>query len=111
KGMPAAMMMSNLQAAVKTCASKRTGPRELCETVNRLMCDNMASHGFITFFYSVIDTVAKQLTYCNAGHNPPLFCGSAPSDHTVRLNSGGTVLGVFNEWRYEEQTLAFSSGD
>jgi sigma-B regulation protein RsbU (phosphoserine phosphatase) len=104
KGMPAAMMMSNLQAAVKTCVSKRMRPRELCESVNRLMCANMASHGFITFFYSVLNTNKKALTYCNAGHNQPIL-----ADH--RLSYGGGVLGVFREWRYEEQEVALASGD
>jgi sigma-B regulation protein RsbU (phosphoserine phosphatase) len=70
KGMPAALMMANLQAAVKACAAKRTPPKDLCSAINQLMCQNMAAEGFISFFYAVIDSRSKRLIYCNAGHNP-----------------------------------------
>ena len=56
KGMPAAMIVSSLQAAVKSYASKRMSPKELCERVNPVMCENMAARGFISFFYAVIDS-------------------------------------------------------
>jgi sigma-B regulation protein RsbU (phosphoserine phosphatase) len=106
KGMPAAMMVANLQAAVKTCASKGMRPKDLCEAVNRLMCGNMAE-GFITFFYCVIESQPKRLTYCNAGHVPPVFARA----RTGRLSEGGGILGVFADWRYEEAELALASGD
>jgi len=109
KGMPAAMMMSNLQAAVKTCASKKTNPRDLCERVNQVMCTNMADQGFISFIYAVISPVRGRAVYCNAGHNPPIFSVSAgvPRD----LDRGGGVLGVFKHWHYEEEELRLGSGD
>jgi sigma-B regulation protein RsbU (phosphoserine phosphatase) len=113
KGMPAAMMMANLQAAVKTCASKNMRPKELCETVNRIMCGNMAE-GFITFFYAVIENNPKRITYCNAGHNPPIFVSARPGREvhgTSRLSTGGGVLGILSEWRYEEAQLEFAAGD
>jgi phosphoserine phosphatase RsbU/P len=113
KGMPAALMMANLQAAVKTCASKGMRPKELCEAVNRLMCGNMAE-GFITFFYGVLDSSSKCLTYCNAGHNPPILAGALyehPSTpESTRLTTGGGVLGVFADWRYEEEEIALVTG-
>src|SRR5262245_42786510 len=69
KGLPAAMMMASLQAAVKMCASRQMRPRELCNNVNRLMFQNMRGLGFITFFYAVIEPHvgrSRRLTYCNA---------------------------------------------
>src|SRR5262245_54216053 len=117
KGMPAAMMMSNLQAAVKTCASQRMSPREMCERVNRVMCANIAAQGFITFFFAVIDARRKRLTYCNAGHNPPILCTTTPPSPgrgTVRLrllDRGGGILGVFEHWQYEQEEIALGSGD
>ena len=84
KGMPAAMLMSSLQAAVKTCASKRMRPRDLCERVNRVMCENIAGQGFISFFYAVISPARKRLTYCNAGHNPPILASRGrASAHSI----------------------------
>ena len=82
KGMPAAMMMSNLQAAVKSLASREIHPRELCVQLNRLMCRNFASQGFISFFYAVIESRHKRLTYCNAGHNPPILVSGCSARRT-----------------------------
>jgi len=123
KGMPAAMMMANLQAAVKTCAVKNVRPKELCDAVNRVMCGNMAE-GFITFFYAVIENNPKRITYCNSGHNPPLFVPARPADTiqsfgertfpqecASRLSTGGGVLGVLPDWRYEEAQVELASGD
>jgi len=112
KGMPAALLMANLQAAVKTCGAKGLSPREVCANVNRLMCENIAGRGFITFFYAVIDSDTagrKRCTYCNAGHNPPILARRYGVTH--RLDSGGGVLGVFSDWKYEHYDVALASGD
>jgi sigma-B regulation protein RsbU (phosphoserine phosphatase) len=111
KGLPAAMMMASLQAAVKMCASRQLRPRDLCDNVNRLMFQNLSGQGFITFFYAVIEPGSGhswQFTYCNAGHNPPILAGSGG---VRRLECGGAVLGVFGEWPYEEQALTVDFGD
>jgi sigma-B regulation protein RsbU (phosphoserine phosphatase) len=108
KGMPAAMMMSNLQAAVKSHASRKSSPRELCAQVNRLMCANIASQGFITFFYAVIDSRPRTLRYCNAGHNPPIF---ARDGVARRLDCGGGILGFIESWNYDEQEIRLQPGD
>jgi CheY-like chemotaxis protein len=111
KGMPAAMMMANLQAAVKACASKRPSPQELCSSVNQLMCQNMAE-GFISFFYAVIDSRSKRLIYCNAGHNPPILTSDGGTRRLVRrLDRGGGILGVFDKWLYEQEEVEMTSGD
>ncbi|HEX5109910.1 MAG TPA: SpoIIE family protein phosphatase [Vicinamibacterales bacterium] len=108
KGMPAAMMMANLQAAVKTCVAYRMRPRELCERVNRVMCANLAGQGFITFFYA--EVTRDRLAYCNAGHNPPL-AQLHGSPATSRLSAGGMVLGVVADSPYEEEGVHLTSGD
>jgi serine phosphatase RsbU (regulator of sigma subunit) len=113
KGAPAAMVMANLQAAVKTCSAKMR-PQELCESVNLVMCENMSGQGFITFFYAVIEADAKHLTYCNAGHNPPILVEGGAKRRMSdwrRLDRGGGVLGVFKEWRYDEEQVPLGSGD
>jgi sigma-B regulation protein RsbU (phosphoserine phosphatase) len=107
KGMPAALLMSNLQAAVKSYASEGARPKELCARVNRVMYENIAAQGFISFFYAVIDPVRKRLTYSNAGHNPPILaCGRSAR----RLDCGGGVLGVVENWTYEEENVRLESG-
>src|SRR5918993_6072336 len=100
KGVPAALLMSNLQAAVRAFAQEGTSPGAVCTSVNRLLCRNMASGRFVTFCYVRIDTAARRLTYANAGHNPPLLVrGNGSID---ALSPTGTVLGVFPDSSYEQ---------
>ena len=109
KGLPAAMMMSNLQAAVRAHAAERTRPADLCGKVNRLMCANTPSNTFVSFFYGVVDVATRRLTYCNAGHNPPVLFRR----HTraERLDFGGGVLGLFADWQFSEGEVQLTSGD
>ena len=109
KGMPAALLMSNLQAAVKAFASESMPPRDLCAKVNRVICSNIAANKFITFFYCLHDAARKLLIYANAGHNAPILMRRDGS--YLRLHEGGVVLGVFRDWQYEQNEVKFDSGD
>jgi sigma-B regulation protein RsbU (phosphoserine phosphatase) len=93
KGMPAALLMSNLQAAVRGLASASVSPEELCGAINRLLCRSIAGDRFITFFYAVLDIPSGQLRYTNAGHPAPLVI-RGDGTHEA-LCEGGGVLGVF----------------
>jgi sigma-B regulation protein RsbU (phosphoserine phosphatase) len=109
KGVPAALLMSNLQAAVRAFAQDATPPASVCASVNRLLCRNMASGRFVTFCYARIDIAARRLTFANAGHNPPLLIRR---DGTIeRLSPGGTVLGVFPDNAYEQGEFPLTPGD
>jgi sigma-B regulation protein RsbU (phosphoserine phosphatase) len=109
KGIPAALLMSNLQAAVRAFATDTTGAGELCQQVNRILCGNIAEGRFISFFYCTIDTDARTLTYANAGHYPPIL---VHRDGTIeRLSTGGPVLGPFADAAYDERRIALTSGD
>jgi sigma-B regulation protein RsbU (phosphoserine phosphatase) len=109
KGMPAALLMSNVQAAVKAFASEAVSPQELCEKVNRVICGNIAANKFITFFYGLLDAGRKRLVYANAGHNPPVLVRHDGA--TERLATGGAVLGVFPDWGYEQGEVELRAGD
>ncbi len=109
KGMPAALLMSNVQAAVKAFASAEAAPRELCEKVNRIICSNTASDRFITLFYSLLDSEAGSLVYTNAGHNAPILVRRDGS--IVRLEEGGALLGPLPGWTYEQAEVKLGSGD
>lgn len=109
KGMPAALLMSNLQATAKAHATSESSPKELCHKVNRAICNSITSGKFITFFYAVLDWEDLRLTYTNAGHNPPLI---ASQDRACRkLESGGAVLGVFADGSYEQASIDLLPGD
>ena len=109
KGVPAALLMSNLQAAVRAFAQEGASPGTVCTSVNRLLCRNMASGRFITFCYARIDIAARKLTYANAGHNPPLLVHAG--GNIDKLAPGGTVLGVFAESTYEQGDFTIAAGD
>ncbi|HEV1994824.1 MAG TPA: SpoIIE family protein phosphatase [Candidatus Acidoferrum sp.] len=109
KGMPAALLMSNLQATAKAYATSESSPKDICDKVNRAICNSITLGKFITFFYAVLDSEGHRLTYTNAGHNPPLI---AWHDRACRkLETGGTVLGVFADGSYEQASIDLLPGD
>lgn len=93
KGMPAALLMSNLQAAVRGLATATSSPTALCARIDSLISQNIANDRFITFFYAHVDGPARRLLYSNAGHNAPILMRANGTHH--RLSEGGGVLGVF----------------
>ena len=108
KGMPAALLMSNLQATAKAYATSESSPKDLCDKVNRAICNSITPGRFITFFYAVLDLQGHRLTYSNAGHNPPLaWHGQA----CRKLETGGAVLGVFADGSYEQASIDLLPGD
>jgi phosphoserine phosphatase RsbU/P len=109
KGLPAALLMSNLQAAVRAFAQETVAPSSICNSVNRLLCRNMAPGRFATFCFARIDVAGRRITFSNAGHNPPLL---VRADGGVEpLSGGGMVLGVFPENTYEQAELPLKPGD
>jgi sigma-B regulation protein RsbU (phosphoserine phosphatase) len=109
KGMPAAMLMSNLQAGVRGLAAPAMSPEILCERLNSLVCRNIANDRFITFFYGQLDGAARRLRYVNAGHNAPIVIHRDGSHE--RLEEGGGVLGVFEGQQYTLGTKDLAAGD
>ncbi len=109
KGIPAALLMSNLQAAVRAFATGATEPGDLCHQVNRILCGHIAEGRFISFCYCVIDTDLGTLTYSNAGHFPPIVVRA--DGGVERLTAGGPVLGVLPDSTYEHGTVNLGTGD
>jgi phosphoserine phosphatase RsbU/P len=109
KGIPAALLMSNLQAAVRAFATEAARPGELCQQVNRILCGNIAEGRFISFFYCVIDSDLGVLTYANAGHYLPILIRA--NGQVERLDLGGAVLGVFPDAPYEQGQVSMTGGD
>lgn len=94
KGIPAALLMANVQAACRVLATHANDLNELLNSVNKLVYQNTPAERFVTMFACVLDTNNHTLTYSNAGHNPPLYI---TSNHEVkRLTEGGIILGLFD---------------
>ena len=84
-------------------------PHDVCGSVNRLLCRNIASGKFVTFCYVVVDLAAGYVSYANAGHNPPLMIrANGNIDH---LETTGLVLGVSPDWTYTTGRSPFGPGD
>jgi sigma-B regulation protein RsbU (phosphoserine phosphatase) len=109
KGLPAALLMSSLQAAVRAFAGESTAPPAICASVNRLLCGQMIAGRFATMCVLRLDESQGSLAYSNAGHNPPLLARANGS--IERLTSGGTVLGVFPDATFAGGQVALQSGD
>ncbi|HEX6088100.1 MAG TPA: SpoIIE family protein phosphatase [Thermoanaerobaculia bacterium] len=108
KGMPAALLMSGLQAAVRASASN--SPRDLCERVRRVVVSSLSGGRFVTFFYATVDTAAMKLRWCNAGHNAPVLARADGS--VVRLAEGGPAFSrLFRNTKYEEREIDLTRGD
>ncbi len=109
KGMPAALLMSNLQAAVRGLSSLSVAPHLLCNRLNSIVYQNTDSDRFITFFYAQLEGPTRRLAYVNAGHNAPFLVRSDGSHE--RLREGGAVLGVFASRDYVMGSAELCPGD
>jgi phosphoserine phosphatase RsbU/P len=107
KGVPAALLMSNLQAAVRALAPDAQSTDSLINRINRILCDNTAPNKFVTLFYGVLE--GRRLTYTNAGHNEPMLVRA--DGRQLRLGHGGALLGVFPDWVYEQAEVSLIAGD
>jgi len=109
KGFPAALLMSNMQAALKSLISERISPSEVCVKLNRLMCGNTPLRKFVTCFYADLDIVNRTLAFSNAGHNPPVLMNR--DGECIRLEDGGPVIGAFTGSKYTQREIQLSEGD
>ena len=109
KGMTAALLMSGLQAAVRSLSSEETPPADLASRVRRVISSNLSGGKFITFFYAVLRADGR-LSYTNAGHNPPILARADGS--VIRLREGGPVLArLFADRTFLQGEVELRPGD
>ena len=109
KGLPAALVMSSLQASVRAFAQADPAPHLVVSLLNQALCRNADLRRFVTFFYGVYDANARRLTYSNAGHNPPAVVRADGS--VERLTTGGMVVGVFDHAGFDQGEVLLEPGD
>jgi sigma-B regulation protein RsbU (phosphoserine phosphatase) len=104
KGLPASLLMANLQATLRGQTSATVDPKACLERSNQLLFQSTSPEKFATLFYAILDHREHRLSYANAGHeNPYLCCGSLG---TKRLTTGGIPLGMLPEFAFEQESLA-----
>lgn len=91
KGVPAALLMANIQAFLKSICKMKMHLADATNLLNDLVAENTTNGSFITFFWGIINNTKKELTFVNAGHNPPLLIRNS---EIIKLKKGGMILGV-----------------
>ena len=108
KGVPAALLSSMLQAALRTQARSVESPAAILRNINALVYRSTAVHQFATFFLARVSADGRRMTYCNAGHNWPALLRRG---QRTWLQSGGTILGIMEDVALEEDSFDLASGD
>lgn len=109
KGMGPALLMANLQASLRTTQEMSVNLSESVTKVNSLVYGNTPSDMFITLFVASYDPGSRELSYVNAGHNPPIVLRANGS--VSRLETGGLLLGVTDGAVYREGKIVLANGD
>jgi sigma-B regulation protein RsbU (phosphoserine phosphatase) len=107
KGPAAALLASMLQGMLSTEARGTDGPAATLTRINQGLAERHVEARFATLVYAVLAPDGN-LTYANAGHNPPALVSG---DHITRLTAGGPILGVFADARFDEASLRLTPGD
>jgi len=109
KGMPAALLMSNLQASLHGQVLHPGSVSGVVERVNNLLVRSTDPHMFATFFYGLLDASTATFTCTNAGHNPPLVMRNDGS--MEELTTGGLLLGMLGEQPYQQDSVQLAPGE
>lgn len=110
KGLPASMLMSNLQASLRILGPENTKLDKTLLRLNELFRFNLKTIKFITMFMAAINIEKKELEYSNAGHNPPLWFKKNTNEFEF-LNPTGPALGVFSEPDFASEIITYNTGD
>ncbi len=109
KGMPAALLMTSLQAKVQALGESPVEPAVAVARLNRSLAVTCPRNRFVTLFFSVIDPRTGEVTFSNAGHNPPLLVRAG--GEIEKLEGGGPVLGILPMMSYSEHRNRMEPGD
>ena len=109
KGLPAALLMSNLQAILRSLAVHVIDPANILKHANHLLYQTTNPEKFATLFIGILDIKQHQLTYSTAGHEPPFLLGR--QGKCKRLKTGGLPLAVMDDLEYEQDQIILEKGD
>ena len=109
KGIPAALLMSNLQATLRGLALQELSPHACIKKSNLLLFKSTDIDKFATLFYGLLNTETHEFRYCNAGHNYPFLIRA--NGETIRLDVGGLILGALEDFAFKESAVQFMPDD
>lgn len=109
KGLPASLLMANLQATLRGQTFRDCSPSDCLIRSNKLLFRSTSSDKFVTVVYGLLDTSQHTFRYSNAGHDNPFLISADKS--IMRLRAGGIVLGIMDGFSFEEETFEIKPGD
>lgn len=109
KGAPASILMAVLYAGFKSLLKEIYPVVEVVARLNNLLAETTAEGYFATFFFGIYNKNTQELTYTNAGHNPPIILSK--SGKVQRLEVGGPVLGFLKDCEYKQENVQLLSGN
>jgi phosphoserine phosphatase RsbU/P len=109
KGLPASLLMANLQATLRAQAGSSGSVRDCVSQANRMLYRSTEPERFATLIYAVLDAQGNRICYCNAGHEPPFHFPKIGEPR--RLSTGGMLTGFMEEASYEDECVELASGD
>jgi sigma-B regulation protein RsbU (phosphoserine phosphatase) len=109
KGLAAALVMSNLQATIRSLASSNVTANECLERANNLLFRSIDAKTFVSLFYGILDTKKNTICYANAGQNLPLIF--SPDKKPVPLKTHGLVLGTKEDVSYQKEEISINPGE
>jgi phosphoserine phosphatase RsbU/P len=104
-GTPAAIIMAMMRVLLRSFLAKLHSPKEMLETLNRILCENQKLGHFITAFYGVIHLPSRQLKYASAGHNPPLLIDYESGTAQQLITEKGFPLMIHSHNKIEEREI------
>jgi len=110
KGMAAALFMAFIRSTIRACLRYADTPASNLTCGNQLILEESSNGMFVTLFYVLLDPHSGDITYVNAGHNPPFYY-SKTTDSLARLEKTGMALGVEEKTTYTQATKTLTSGD
>jgi len=108
KGVAASLLMASVRASLRAYAQDVYDIDEVVARVNIALSRDTLDNEFATLFYGVLDPPTHRLTYCNAGHEPPLLLRQG---EFIRLDVGGMIVGIDTEQRYDKAIIDFEPED
>lgn len=108
KGIPAGLLMSNLQATMRSLLLSQDDPAVIVQRANTLLHASTTSEKYITFFLAILDIKENTLTYCNAGHDQPIHIKNSKCE---QLLQGGIPLGFLSDFNYSVNSTTISTND
>lgn len=110
KGVPAALFMALSRTMIRASALGDRPPAAVLQRVNEFIFKDSQAALFLTAFYAILDTQSGRLTFCNAGHNRPLWAQAATGEVRT-ITTPGIALGVIPVIRLSESQIDLAPGD